>query len=294
MSPYVNSDGKNFCLRLDLAKRTRPSPQIFIIPHSAPSQQAEVSGLKPMSRAARVIDMDLENRFPWPNCGWLRSMMVISPDGATTGPDGLSGSLSGPADRRALLETRRLADAIVVGAETIRAERYKPMVGKPEWLSARAAAGLKDIPQLVIVSRELNLPWKDPLFNESEKPVTIATVSSAATKNLEIAKGVANVITFGDSEVNLSKLLTSLRNQGLYRIVCEGGEALVNGFNEKDLIDEMNFTISPRYSGSKDTEYNFKIARRLLKKRYPKFQIVGRFIENGFVFCRLLKTEIMN
>ena len=66
----------------------------------------------------------------------------MSLDGATVGPDGKSGSLSGPADRRALAQTRRLADAILVGASTIRAERYRPMLAKAEEARRKAEEAL--------------------------------------------------------------------------------------------------------------------------------------------------------
>jgi Pyrimidine reductase, riboflavin biosynthesis len=74
-------------------------------------------------------------------------MMVMTLDGATTGPDGLSGTISGAADKRVFMETRRLSDAVLVGAGTIRAERYRPMLAKPEWQEARQAAGLAAAPQ---------------------------------------------------------------------------------------------------------------------------------------------------
>ena len=83
--------------------------------------------------------------------------MVMTLDGATVGPDGLSGSISGAADKRVFMETRRLADVVLVGAGTIRAERYRPMVAKPEWQDARADAGLAPAVQVVIVSGRLEM-----------------------------------------------------------------------------------------------------------------------------------------
>ncbi len=218
-------------------------------------------------------------------------MMVITREGAAKGPDGLSGSLSGPADRLALLETRRLADAIIVGAETIRAERYKPIIPRTEWRIARASAGLASAPILVIVSRALNLPWEDPLFKSSERQVTIATVNSVSREKLAIAMSRARVVTFGDDEVNLIDLTRFLQNQGLNRIVCEGGPILIEGLYKKNLIDEMNFTISPLLPGSKDPEQNLTIARDFLQKKYPNFRFANQVIRENFVFCRLLRTR---
>ena len=53
-------------------------------------------------------------------------MMVTTLDGAAAGPDGLSGSISGEADKLVFDAVRREADAVLIGAGTMRAERYGP------------------------------------------------------------------------------------------------------------------------------------------------------------------------
>ena len=60
---------------------------------------------------------------------------------------------------------------------------------------------------------------------------------------------------------------------------------------EKNLIDEMNFTISPLLPGSKDPAQNLTIARDFLRKKYPNFRFVNQVIKDNYVFCRLLRTR---
>ena len=80
--------------------------------------------------------------YPWPVDGrWVRAMMVTTLDGAAAGPDGLSGSISSSVDKQVFDAVRRLADAVLVGAGTIRAEGYGPMRAKPADQQRRAAAG---------------------------------------------------------------------------------------------------------------------------------------------------------
>lgn len=57
---------------------------------------------------------------------WLRVNMVSSVDGAATGDSGQSGSLNNAADKRVFDHLRSVADVIVVGAGTARAEGYRP------------------------------------------------------------------------------------------------------------------------------------------------------------------------
>src|SRR4051812_16839170 len=56
----------------------------------------------------------------------VRVNFVASIDGAAT-DHGLSGGLSGPADKRVFDLLRRLSDVILVGAGTVRAEGYGAM-----------------------------------------------------------------------------------------------------------------------------------------------------------------------
>jgi riboflavin biosynthesis pyrimidine reductase len=72
---------------------------------------------------------------------WLRVNMVSSVDGAATGDSGKSGSLNNAADKRVFDHLRSVADVIVVGAGTARAEGYRPT----------------DRP-IVVVSRRAELP----------------------------------------------------------------------------------------------------------------------------------------
>ena len=49
---------------------------------------------------------------PTPPAGWVRASMICTLDGSATGPDGLSGSIGGPADRAVLSALRGLADVV--------------------------------------------------------------------------------------------------------------------------------------------------------------------------------------
>src|SRR3954467_4360445 len=90
-----------------------------------------------------LTDADVLAAYPWPEGRrWVRAMMVTTLDGAASGPDGLSGSISGDADQAVFAATRRYADAVLVGAGTLRAERYQPMRTKPADAEARRSQGL--------------------------------------------------------------------------------------------------------------------------------------------------------
>uniref|UniRef100_UPI0015E166E0 dihydrofolate reductase family protein n=1 Tax=Streptomyces sp. SM14 TaxID=1736045 RepID=UPI0015E166E0 len=102
---------------------------------------------------------------PAPPGGWLRANMVSSLDGAVH-HGGRSQPLSGPADMRIFGLLRQLADVIVVGAETVRQEGYRPARRRAEFAEARAAAGQPEAPAIAVVSVRLELDFTAPLFTE--------------------------------------------------------------------------------------------------------------------------------
>jgi riboflavin biosynthesis pyrimidine reductase len=72
----------------------------------------------------------VEELYAWPDRPWLRVNMVSTVDGAAQGPDGRSGTINNDVDKRVFDLLRVDADALVVGAGTVRTEGYRPF-GKP-------------------------------------------------------------------------------------------------------------------------------------------------------------------
>jgi riboflavin-specific deaminase-like protein len=215
-------------------------------------------------------------------------MMVMSLDGSAWGPDGLSGSISSPTDRRVFAEARRLCDAVLVGAGTIRAERYRPMIAKSEHAQARSAAGLAPAPVVVIVSGSLDLPWEEPLFADSTMRVVIATCADRSldgADRLAIAREHAEVLVMPGSTVDVGMLVAELHSRGLKRIVCEGGPRLLRDVAAAGLIDEVDMSISPVLVGGGQvvTGEPLPVAVQL--------DLAHTIAADGFVFCRYLRRS---
>ena len=82
---------------------------------------------------------------------WVRANFVSTLDGAATGADGRSGSINTGADREVFALLRALADVVVVGAGTARAEGYRRVVTRAKWRDRRAAAGQTAHPAVAVV-----------------------------------------------------------------------------------------------------------------------------------------------
>ena len=114
-----------------------------------------------------VVTGDLVDLYDWPQARWVRACLVQSLDGALAGPDGLSASLSSRTDRAVLAAVRALADAYLVGAGTVRAEDYGPVVARPELVQRRLARGQAAAPTLVVVSARCRFDWPSSRFTEA-------------------------------------------------------------------------------------------------------------------------------
>lgn len=162
---------------------------------------------------------------------WFRANMVSTVDGAAAGADGRSGTINNEIDKEVFHLLRAQADAIVVGAGTARAERYRPSV-KP----------------VVVVTRTGALP--PTLQVAPSGSVLIATHAAApelaATRAL---LGADQVLVLGEDRVDLQRLRPVLADRGLEQVVCEGGPSLLRDALAAGILDEICLTWVPLLLG---------------------------------------------
>ena len=79
---------------------------------------------------------------------------------------GKSGAIGSDTDTETLQRLRTRVDAVMIGAGTMRAERYGRIVSDPEFRAYRESTGLTHDPLAVIVSNRLELPWDARLFTD--------------------------------------------------------------------------------------------------------------------------------
>ncbi len=177
----------------------------------------------------------------------LRANAIISLDGgATTG--GTSGGLGGPGDRRLFTVLRELADVIVVGAGTAKAENYAGAQMTVGQRRARQRRGQSEIPPIALVTRSGRLEHDLPVLTRTEVPplvLTCADAAAGARNRLGSAAEVLDCSSADPGEVDPAAVLRALTGRGLLRAICEGGPTLLGTFVEHDLIDELCLTSAP-------------------------------------------------
>lgn len=184
--------------------------------------------------------------YPWPrDRRWVRAVMARTLDGGVTGADGRSLSISSDVDRAVLGEIRRLSDAIVVGASTVRLEPYGPMAARADAVAERVELGLAPAPVIVIVSGSLDLPWDAPMFAESQQRPIVVTTGSAPEPAVQSAREHSQLVILDGDSVEGPALLDALEARGLRRVVVEGGPGLLASLAHEGVVDEVDLTVSP-------------------------------------------------
>jgi riboflavin biosynthesis pyrimidine reductase len=181
---------------------------------------------------------------PMPSRGWVRSSMVSTLDGSATGPEGLSGSIGGPADTAIFGVLRALADVIMVGAGTVRSEGYGLPTVDDQFADRRLAAGQCPAPALAIVTGSGDVP-AGVLFS-GPNPSYVITTARADLGRLRSLTGPDRVIVAGDQDVDLEDAVKALARRRLGRILLEGGPSLLGSMLAAARVDELCLTLAPQ------------------------------------------------
>jgi riboflavin biosynthesis pyrimidine reductase len=198
----------------------------------------EVSGLIEAYRYPPISDR-----------AYVRATMVTTLDGAAWGPDGRSGSISARADRETFAVMRGLADVILVGAGTVRAEVYRPAITTTDLVDHRVTAGQQPDPVIAVVSRALDLDPAAPLFTEAAEPTIVITTERSPVDRRDVLSELARVVVTGTDDIDVDRALGALANFGLLRVMCEGGPTLLAHMAAVGRIDELCLTVTPLLAG---------------------------------------------
>jgi riboflavin biosynthesis pyrimidine reductase len=187
-------------------------------------------GVTTFGRLADLDDDALRAAYAPPRLPWLRLNFVATADGAAEGSDRRSGSINNDADHRVFDLLRALADVVIVGAGTVRVERYRPNP-KP----------------LVVVTRSGALP--PSLLEGDTGRLYLAT--GAQAPGLDRAREVLGdrVLVLGEREPDPVALRRALEEAGFTNLLCEGGPHLAADLLAAGLVDELCCTVVPSLVG---------------------------------------------
>jgi riboflavin-specific deaminase-like protein len=233
-----------------------------------------------------TVDEQLDSYRPWehPHEGrpFVATNFAATVDGrATIG--GVSGPIGSDADTAMLVGLRTRFDAVMIGAGTMRAERYGRVVGDQEQRERRERIGLPHDPLMVIVSGRLDLPWDAPLFTSGGGRVLVFTTSEVEPP--ETATSLRIVRHQG--QVDVAAALRHLHEErGVRALLCEGGPHLHGQLWAEGLVDDLFLTTAPRMTGAE--------APRIIEGALPEIaelDLAWLLEQDGELFARYRKPS---
>ncbi|MEO9222780.1 MAG: pyrimidine reductase family protein [Mycobacteriaceae bacterium] len=197
---------------------------------------------------AELSDEQLRRLYAYPQPlqqPWLRVNFVSSIDGAVS-VDDRSAGLATPADHQVFALLRGLADVVLVGAGTARAEGYGGARSTAQLRTARGARGQRAVPPIAVVTASARLDPASPLFTATEVAPLVFTTESAETgRRQRLRAAGAEVHLVGETTVDLQAVLAVLAERDLLRVLCEGGPTLFGELIDANLVDDLCLTTAP-------------------------------------------------
>jgi len=184
------------------------------------------------------VDMDdrdaLLELYRPPRADWLRLNLIATVTGGASGSDGTSETLTNPVDRRILGVIRQLADIVLIGAQSLRAEEY---------VQPRRS-------RLAVVTASGDLGGHRIAAPEGDRPIVLCPPAARARvlETLPIAE-VIELQPGADGSIAAATMIEALRAAGFASIICEGGPSLAAQMLDAGLVDEFCLSTSPLVGG---------------------------------------------
>src|SRR5256886_8796385 len=164
-------------------------------------------------------------------------------DGRIASRTGDSRWVSGEGALRLAHELRAAHDAVLVGIGTVLADDPK--------LTVRLVPGRS--PVRVVVDSWLRIPPEAHVLDTADARTIVATTAPASEERAAAirARGaeVLCVKSDADGHVDLRELLARLREQGIRRVLIEGGRGIITAALRERVVDRLTVCIAPKVIG---------------------------------------------
>jgi 5-amino-6-(5-phosphoribosylamino)uracil reductase len=160
---------------------------------------------------------------------------------------------------------RASADAILVGANTVRRDDPGLLIRSVERQEQRTQRGLAAHPMKVTLTGRGDLDAAARFFSCGDSDKLVYTRDSVA-RALRKALGDAATVVAAGEPIDLGAMLDDLGQRNIKRLMVEGGGTVVTQFLGAGLVDEIHLVIAPFFVGD---------------ARAPRFVHPGRFPQDS-------------
>jgi len=161
-------------------------------------------------------------------------------------------AISGPEDFARVDRLRADYDAVMVGVGTVLADDPSLTVDDPDLVARREARGEPVQPARVVADSRLRTPMDARILDDTARTYLLAA-EAAPTERIEAVEAAgATVVVAGEERVDLPAALDALEDDGVGRLMVEGGGELLFSLFAADLVDELSVYVGSVVLGGRD------------------------------------------
>ncbi len=178
-------------------------------------------------------------------------ILAMSADGKIADVNRKAADFGSKADKAHLEEQIATNDAVIFGANTLRAHGNTLTINNSQLLQQRIQAGKPPQPIHIVVSQSARLNPEIRFFQQSIRRWLVTNSPGALSWEKSDHSFFEEILVFDNPEgkIDLEVALQHLMSLGIKRLGVMGGGELVASMIELDLIDEIWLTICPLILG---------------------------------------------
>ncbi len=155
-------------------------------------------------------------------------------------------AISSPRDKQRVDELRAAADAVMVGGHTLHDEDPRLTVRSEALRRAREMRGLPPNPAKVGVASRLSLRPDCRFLADGPSRILLFTTAQTDAVQIDMLRGLGATLDIHPGpRVDLPAALETLWQEGVRRLMVEGGATLNYALLEQGLVDELTVYVAP-------------------------------------------------
>ncbi len=176
--------------------------------------------------------------------------VAVTADGKIDAFERKGASISSPRDKERVDQLRAEADAVMIGARTLHSDDPKLTVKSEVLRLQRRERGLSENPIKVAVASRLQLKPDCNFLAAGPARILLFTTSRTPQSQLDMlrSKG-AGVHVLNQERVELPAVLHMLKQDGVQRLMVEGGATLNYAMLQLGLVDTVTVFVAPLIFG---------------------------------------------